>query len=88
MNVRVGPYLVDFLWRPQRLIVETDGDRYHRGLLASAEDNSRDDHLRALGYEVLRFGSREVAKRPNAIASLLDGRLIGAGAPRTRPRRP
>jgi very-short-patch-repair endonuclease len=88
VNVRVGPYLVDFLWRPQRLIVETDGDRYHRGLLASAEDNSRDDRLRALGYEVLRFGSRDVAKRPNAIVSLLDGRLIGTGAPRTRPRRP
>jgi hypothetical protein len=35
VNVRVGPYLVDFLWRRERLIVETDGYRFHRGAAAA-----------------------------------------------------
>ena len=29
VNVRVGPYEVDFLWRGHRLIVETDGYATH-----------------------------------------------------------
>ena len=31
VNVRVGEHLVDFLWPKRRLVVETDGFRYHRG---------------------------------------------------------
>lgn len=31
VNVRIGPHLVDFPWRERRLVVETDGYRYHRG---------------------------------------------------------
>jgi Protein of unknown function (DUF559) len=31
VNVRIGSYLVDFLWRKQRLVVETDGYSSHRG---------------------------------------------------------
>src|SRR3954447_13533385 len=54
VNVRVGRFLVDFLWRDQRLIVETDGERYHRGQLAKAEDLLRDHRLREMGFEVLR----------------------------------
>jgi hypothetical protein len=30
VNVQVDSFTVDFLWRDQRLIVETDGYRYHR----------------------------------------------------------
>jgi very-short-patch-repair endonuclease len=92
INVRVGPYLVDFLWRSQRLVVETDGERFHRGELAAAEDRARDDQLRAFGFEILRFGRREVMQEPHAVAALvrarLEGRGIGAGAPKTRPSRP
>ncbi len=31
VNVRVGSLIVDFIWERQRLIVETDGYRFHRG---------------------------------------------------------
>jgi hypothetical protein len=34
VNVRVGKFEVDFLWRQRRLIVETDGYRFHRGSAA------------------------------------------------------
>jgi very-short-patch-repair endonuclease len=47
VNVRVGRVLVDFLWRKQRLVVEPDGHRYHRGQLARADYLLRDHRLRA-----------------------------------------
>ena len=31
VNARIGPFIVDFLWRDRALIVETDGYRFHRG---------------------------------------------------------
>jgi Protein of unknown function (DUF559) len=31
VNVKVGSYVVDFLWREQRVIAETDGKQFHRG---------------------------------------------------------
>lgn len=75
VNVRVGPFLVDFVWRQQRLVVETDGERFHRGELAAAEDRARDNELRALGFEVLRFGHGQVVGQPGRVAALVRARL-------------
>jgi very-short-patch-repair endonuclease len=75
VNVRVGPFLVDFVWRQQRLVVETDGERFHRGQLAAAEDRARDDELRALGFEVLRFSHGHVVSQPGRVAALVRTRL-------------
>lgn len=60
VNVRVGPSEVDFLWRRERLIVETDGYRYHRGSQAFEDDHERDLDLRSAGYDVHRFSYRQV----------------------------
>ncbi len=48
VNVRVGRYLVDFLWRNSRLVVETDGYVSHRGRAAFEDDRQRDLQLRRL----------------------------------------
>jgi very-short-patch-repair endonuclease len=69
VNVRVGPHLVDFLWRAERLIVETDGYRYHRGRVAFEDDHARDLDLRSLGFEVHRFTYRQVRDEPSRIAA-------------------
>jgi len=71
VNVRVGPYVVDFLWRDAMLIVETDGWAAHRGRSAFERDRGRDLHLSRLGYRVLRFSARQVAEDAQEIASLL-----------------
>ncbi len=83
VNVRIGPFVVDFLWREQGLIVETDGRRFHRGATASAGDGRRDVELRRLGYEVRRFSYLQVTRDGAAVAAevrqALDGwRVIGA----------
>lgn len=81
VNVRVGPFLVDFLWRDRRLVVETDGYRYHRGWHAFEDDRTRDLRLRILGYEVIRLSFRQVVDEPERVAAVLKGALsANAGA--------
>jgi very-short-patch-repair endonuclease len=73
VNVRVGPLLVDFLWRDRRLIVETDGYRYHRGPVAFEDDRRRELELRERGYEVIRLSYRQVtAESERVVAALGD----------------
>jgi very-short-patch-repair endonuclease len=71
VNVRVGPYLVDFLWPDRDLIVETDGYRYHRGRQAFEDDRARDLGLRARGFEVIRLSGRQVSDDPERVAEVL-----------------
>jgi len=75
VNVRIGPYEVDFLWRAQRLIVETDGYRYHRGSQAFEDDHERDIGLRAHGCDILRFTYRQVTEDPGRVAAVVQREL-------------
>jgi very-short-patch-repair endonuclease len=60
VNVRVGPFEVDFLWSEQRLIAELDGFAYHRTRTDFEADRERDASLKVLGYDVVRFTYRRV----------------------------
>jgi very-short-patch-repair endonuclease len=60
VNVRVERFLVDFLWRKERLIVEVDGWDSHRTRSAFEEDRARDARLAVLGCTVLRFTWRQI----------------------------
>lgn len=62
-------HIADFLWHDERLIVETDGDAFHRSPAARRADARRDHHLRRLGYRVLRVPERELLDRPAATAA-------------------
>jgi very-short-patch-repair endonuclease len=83
VNVRIGSLLVDFVWRNQRLVVETDGYRYHRGRVAFEDDRARDLKLRALGYDVIRLTHRQVVSSSEEVLAILEKALSsseGAGA--------
>lgn len=71
VNVRIGSHRVDFLWRERRLVVETDGYRYHRGRAAFEDDRDRDLTLRALGYEVVRLSERQLEDEPATMLTVL-----------------
>jgi very-short-patch-repair endonuclease len=71
VNSRVGVFRVDFLWPKQRLIVETDGYRYHSGRQAFEDDRARDVELRLLGYDVVRFTHRQLTHDPAGVAAAL-----------------
>jgi very-short-patch-repair endonuclease len=71
VNVRVGARVVDFLWRAQRVVVETDGYRFHRGAQAFEDDHDRDLELRILGYDVVRLTYRQVVSAPERAISVV-----------------
>jgi len=71
VNIHVAGLEVDFLWARQRLVVETDGYRYHRGDTAFEKDRSRDLHLRAAGYNPIRLSYQQVRSESNRIAELI-----------------
>jgi very-short-patch-repair endonuclease len=75
VNVRIGPYLVDFLWRDRRFVVETDSYLYHRGEAAFQDDHARDLELMGLGYEVLRLSERQLEVESERAAGVIAARL-------------
>jgi len=75
VNVRIGAFLVDFLWRDQRLVVETDSYRYHRGKVAFQDDRGRDLELRQLGFDVLRLSERQIDDESKRVAGVLAAAL-------------
>jgi very-short-patch-repair endonuclease len=75
VNVKVGRFTVDFLWRQEGLVVETDSYRTHGGYQAFQDDRDRDNELTALGLEVLRFTDLRIDNEPAAVAGLICRRL-------------
>ena len=68
VNVKLGPYSVDFLWRDAGLVVEVDGYRYHADRETFEADRARDRDLKSRGVDVLRFADRELANNDRAVA--------------------
>jgi very-short-patch-repair endonuclease len=75
INVRIGPYLIDFLWRERRFVVETDSYLYHRGEAAFQEDHARDLELMRRGLGVLRISEMQLDEEPARVAEVLAAKL-------------
>ncbi|WP_244490968.1 endonuclease domain-containing protein [Paramesorhizobium deserti] len=75
-QILLGPYIVDFVCRKQRLIIELDGSQHAN----SQHDVIRTNWLNAHGYSVLRFWNDEVLKERGAVLdtiwTALEGRLF------------
>jgi very-short-patch-repair endonuclease len=71
----IGRDRVDFLWRTERLIVETDSYRYHRGRVAFEGDRAKDNRLMARGFDVLRFTYWRVLNDAEDVARTVKARL-------------
>jgi very-short-patch-repair endonuclease len=55
---------IDFLWRRQRLVVETDGGKYHDNPQAQFRDRRRDQILVAAGYRTWRLRWDDLEDHP------------------------
>jgi len=71
VNHPKGRYFPDFRWDDIGLIVEVDGYEGHAGRLAFLDDASRENDLRRMGYQVLRFTWEEVTEHPELVARLV-----------------
>lgn len=67
VNVKLGRWEVDFVWREQRLVVETDSFVYHRGSVAFQDDHARDLDLRAEGFAIHRFTEQQLKEEPGRV---------------------
>lgn len=72
-KLRIGgrTFEVDFLWRKQHVIVETDGGRFHDHPRAQRRDAERNRLLARAGYRVPRVGWEQLRDEPEiAIAEI------------------
>nr|WP_245450325.1 DUF559 domain-containing protein [Neorhizobium sp. SOG26] len=72
-QVPLGPYVVDFLCREERLVVEIDG--FHHA--QSASDDIRTRWLNLNGYRVLRFWNHEITQERRAVLDTVLAALKG-----------
>jgi very-short-patch-repair endonuclease len=75
MNVLLGRYRVDFLWRDAKLVVEVDGPHHLRPRQRDA-DNRRDADLAAAGWHVIRVSDHELLNHREAVIARL-ARALG-----------
>ncbi|HVD37424.1 MAG TPA: DUF559 domain-containing protein [Solirubrobacterales bacterium] len=78
VNVKLGRWTVDFLWRQERVVVETDYWTYHRGSVAFHDDHARDLDLRSASYAVLRFDDRQLENEAGRVITDIE-RELGRG---------
>lgn len=82
-QVWLNGYRVDFYWPSLRLIVETDGWRYHRTPGAQTTDYRRDQAHTTSGLTTLRFAEEQIRKEPHEVWKTLvaTANRLAQGAP-------
>lgn len=70
-RVRLNGYRVDFLFREQGLVVETDGGRYHRTPSQQRRDRMRDHAHTLAGLTPIRFTHDQIAHESPYVAEVL-----------------
>jgi very-short-patch-repair endonuclease len=67
VNVRLGRFVADFLWRRERIVLEVDGYDYHRGRGAFERDHERDAEHQHSDFLVIRATWRQLEETPEAV---------------------
>jgi very-short-patch-repair endonuclease len=65
------PLQADFLWPDHRLIVETDGRRFHDTASAFEYDRKREQRFQAAGWRVSRCTWAQVEREPRRLAATI-----------------
>jgi very-short-patch-repair endonuclease len=71
----IGPYVVDFVCRDKKLVVEVDGGQH----ADNPRDRARDAALSADGYQVLRFWNSDVLTNEEGVLTVILAKLQGRG---------
>lgn len=68
-QVPIGKYVVDFLCKDKRLIIELDGSG-HLEEKQEIHDKIRDEYLKSLGYKIVRIYNNELNDIDNVLEYL------------------
>lgn len=66
-----GRFLIDFLWRDERVAAEADSERFHGTANARRSDARRDREVRRLGFTVVRISDADLERDPAGVAKRL-----------------
>ena len=66
----IKPYIVDFICREAKIIIEIDGGQ-HNQVKDIAYDKVRTDYLNKLGYKVIRFWNNDIDMNPEGVYKVL-----------------
>ncbi len=78
VNVRLEGFVVDALWRRERVVVELDGHDTHSYPAAAERDRRRDLLLRRGGFTVLRYTWQQVTEEQGAVIGDLQAALAAS----------
>lgn len=78
------PYILDFVCRAVKLVVEVDGV-HHASAKQSAHDQERDSVLAARGFHVLRFWASDVESELDGVVEAILNALGQANPTRRAP---
>jgi very-short-patch-repair endonuclease len=67
----IGSYIVDFVCREKKLIVEVDGGQHAE----NTRDRTRDRVLTADGYHIVRFWNSDVLSNRDGVLSMILAKL-------------
>jgi very-short-patch-repair endonuclease len=76
----IGPYIVDFVSHPARLVIEVDGGQHYEATY-EAKDARRDAFLRSKGFRVLRFSNHDVMTNREGVWEVIAAAVGTAQAP-------
>lgn len=71
----IGKYIVDFICREKRLIIEIDGGQ-HNDVNSILYDKIRTGYLNSKGYRVLRFWNNEVDCNINGVLAEIEKYIL------------
>jgi very-short-patch-repair endonuclease len=80
VNEPLAGITVDFVFAAERVAVETDSWRWHRGRAAFERDRERDAVLAAAGWRTLRFTDRQIERAEAAVVRALGAALMPRAA--------
>jgi very-short-patch-repair endonuclease len=78
-NGRAAGFEVDFLWEPEKVVLEVDGWRFHGHRRAFEWDRKKDMILRDAGYLVIRVTWRQFTEQPLVVIAHVARMLDRAG---------
>lgn len=71
VNVRIGRWRPDFLWREQRVVAEFDSYEFHTDIESFRRDREKSNDLQLRGFIVLRFTWHELTRTPASLEARL-----------------
>ena len=84
VNTKFCGWEVDFFFRDEQLIVETDSPIYHSTALRRLRDQERDRVHRKAGYAVLRIPDTDLDERPAQVVATVREALQARRGPEIR----